>query len=318
MPIQLLNPLSIPKVPRQAGAHYCQLLEKGAVRVITGSRLHFGFLDLSPVSIKGWENRNNHAVLPIRRFGGVGLMLESPGISVQVQPSPKWDFSGSMSQVAQKHSQTLVEHFSSIHLAHFPCRVMVEKSAPHHVGLGTGTQLALAIGRALTICWGWDMPTLELAVVLGRGKRSAVGVHGFDHGGLIVEAGKKEGEAISPMIGSYPWPTEWKVELSNLESAPGVHGKQEVDAFEKILAGQVPSHVLGDNARNVLMGLLPALLRVDLEAFQAFVVDMNHRTGMIFDPLDQKKTPDENRGLGEHWCQSSWGPAKFRFFKVTG
>ena len=47
------------------------------------------------------------------------------------------------------------------------------------------------------------MPPLdvdELAHTAGRAKRSAVGLYGFLHGGLIVEAGRLPHDAVSPLV----------------------------------------------------------------------------------------------------------------------
>lgn len=318
MALAPFDPFSPPDFPRFTGAHEYQFLGGGVVRILAGSRLHFGFLDLSPRLLPGWQDRGGNPSLPIRRFGGVGLMIPQPGISVLVQPFKEWLCGGLFPEVAQKHCQSLVAYVASQGFRAEPRMVTVEHSAPHHAGLGTGTQLALAIGKALLLSWGVDMKSPELAKILGRGRRSAIGIHGFTHGGLIVEGGKADPNEISPLVACLPWPAEWAVDLDYPDASAGVHGKPELDAFEQILSGKVCVEALRENARNVLMGLVPALLNKDLVAFQKFMLEMNHRTGSVFDPLDAKKAPDENRGLGNQWAQSSWGPVRFQFKKITG
>ena len=56
-----------------------------------------------------------------------------------------------------------------------PRRVVVEAAPREHVGLGTGTQLALAVARVLTASWGRRDPVADLAALVKRGLRSAPG-----------------------------------------------------------------------------------------------------------------------------------------------
>ena len=80
---------------------------------------------------------------------------------------------------------------------------LVERAPAEHTGLGVGTQLGLAIAKALAVASGEpELPSAELAMRVGRGERSAIGVHGFDRGGLLVDAGKLPGEAVSPLSGA--------------------------------------------------------------------------------------------------------------------
>ena len=62
------------------------------MRIRTPSRLHFGLL--------GWGPRAS------RQFGGVGLMIDSPGINLVVEPASSWHIEGPhATRVAQ-----LVDH----------------------------------------------------------------------------------------------------------------------------------------------------------------------------------------------------------------
>ena len=49
------------------------------LRIRTASRLHFGLFVL-PAEGEVFRDRHEKPALPARRFGGVGMMIESPGL----------------------------------------------------------------------------------------------------------------------------------------------------------------------------------------------------------------------------------------------
>src|SRR5437879_911276 len=105
------------------------------IRVTAPSRLHFGLFALPS---------GRDAVG--RSFGGVGLMIDEPGVQLRIRPATVWSSEGPSApralESAQRFMSTLPNDES--------CRafqIVVEKSAPEHAGLGTGTQLALAVAK---------------------------------------------------------------------------------------------------------------------------------------------------------------------------
>src|SRR5207237_971818 len=113
-----------------------------------------------------------------------------------------------------------------------PFQVLVEQCPAEHVGLGVGTSLALAVARALAVETGRpELSAADLARRVGRGGRAAVGVHGFDCGGLIVEAGKLPGEDLSPLLARADLPADWRVVLLTPGGSDRWHGNQERQAF---------------------------------------------------------------------------------------
>src|SRR5437879_1301378 len=97
------------------------------IRVTTGSRLHFGLIGLG-------------ADAP-RRFGGAGLMVDSPGLALHVEPAADWTASGPHADRAL----TCARQFAAGVGIDRPQRLTIEQAPPEHVGLGTGTQLGLAV-----------------------------------------------------------------------------------------------------------------------------------------------------------------------------
>ncbi|MSR30607.1 MAG: hypothetical protein EXR99_03790 [Gemmataceae bacterium] len=318
MPVIPFDPLAPVPGPRYPGSAQFQLLGKGRVRVCTGARIHFGFLSLPGATDPYWLDVSSQPTLPARRYGGAGLMIPKPGFSLLAEPSSHWEFQGQPNNRLIDYAQRLCQ-FLEGKGCHLPARkITIEESLPFHSGLGAGTQLALAVGKALLLSWELDMRAIDLALVLERGKRSAIGIHGFDVGGLIVEGGKLSQE-IAPLVAHLEWPREWPIHLDFPLEEPGVHGEQESEVFQTLAMGDRNQEILEANSRNVLLGILPAVAQRNLAAARKFVRDMNTRTGQVFEQFNGEAV---NRGKnstkpipsGLEYCgQSSWGPAQFYF-----
>lgn len=269
------------------------------IRVRTGSRLHFGLF-----SLPGVEPAK-------RRFGGVGLMIEDPGLQIHVRPAASWSATGPLADRALDFARRFG--------AQGAFEMHVEACGPEHCGLGTGTQLALAVGHALARLAQQSLSSIEIAQRLGRGLRSALGLHGFDQGGLLVEAGKTSEADISPLVARGAFPEEWRVLLLLPRGARGLHGQPEKDAFAQ-LARQASPSTTDVLCRLTLLGMLPALHEKDLPAFGEALYEFNQRVGEMFRPAQggvyaHPRTAEIVKFLrarGVHGVgQSSWGPAVF-------
>jgi beta-ribofuranosylaminobenzene 5'-phosphate synthase len=293
------------------------------VRVWTPSRLHFGLLGFA-VDGEAWPDRHGMQVLPARRFGGVGLMVERPGLRIVTTAAVAWSAEGPLGDRALAFAQRFAE---SIRLEKPdadlpPQRLIVEEAPPEHIGLGVGTQLGLAVGRALALAWGYDLAASDLARRVGRGLRSALGVYGFAHGGFLVESGKRCGqeEDLAPLAIRTSFPSEWRVVLVTPREAPGLHGSAELQAFAHLAARPDATAQTDALCRLVLLGMLPALAAADLEAFGESLYDFNARAGEAFAGVQDGVYSGPRvaecvaflrgegvRGVG----QSSWGPTVY-------
>src|SRR5262245_43129318 len=234
-------------------------------RTRTPSRLHFGLLNPAGHALP-WPDHQRRPALPARAFGGVGLMVEQPGVVVRAEPAREWSADGPLAERALTFALRLARSVEGRAGRLQPLRVVVESAAPEHAGLGTGTQLGLAVGRAAADAWGLDLGVEELARRVGRGRRSGLGVHGFARGGFLVDGGRREGEGLAPLVARLEFPPQWRVVLALAEDRPGVHGHQEEVSFTR-LAGAGALAATEALCRLVLLGLLPALAERDLAAF---------------------------------------------------
>ena len=291
------------------------------VRVWTPCRLHFGLLSLGGDG-EAWPDRHGRRVLPARRFGGVGLMVERPGVQVAASPAAAWSAEGPLADRALVFAQRFAESVRRERpdAALPPQRLVVETAPPEHVGLGVGTQLGLATARELSEAWGCFTDIEDLARRIGRGARSALGVHGFLHGGFLVESGKRDGDGLAPLAARASFPAEWRVVLAVPQEAPGLHGPGELEAFARLTAHARDSASTDALCRLVLLGMLPALAEADLAAFGEALYDFNARVGEAFAPVQGGVYAGPRvaecvawlRGEGVRGAgQSSWGPTVF-------
>ena len=283
-----------------------------SVRVTTGSRVHLGLLGLPGGG--DWPDADGVERLPARSFGGVGLMVDAPSLTVRVSTASRWTATNDRASAFARQAAAAFAESS-------PLEVVVERGPAEHVGLGSGTQLGLAIARAVAELRGRPDPTPEiLAKSVGRGLRSGLGAHGFALGGFLVDGGKSSESAIAPLVCRHPFPDDWHILLAIPRHRRGLSGGAEREAFAKLVAdpgSRVQTEAL---CRLVVLGLIPALLERDLVAFGEAAYDFNRRAGLLFktcqggvysSPIVAEITAllraEGIRGVG----QSSWGPAVF-------
>jgi beta-RFAP synthase len=282
-----------------------------AVSVEAPSRLHFGLLSVAAADPLG--------ALLGRRFGSVGLMVERPGLLLRATPAPGWSAGGPLAERALAYAHQFAASLGRQELP--PQRLVVEQAPPEHAGLGTGTQLGMAVARALHSAWQLpEVGNAELARRVGRGLRSGVGVHGFAEGGFLVDAGKRDADRLAPLVARVEFPPAWRVVVALPTWFTGVHGERERRAFADLQsqAGRVES--ADALCRLVLFGLVPALAEADLAVFGEALFEFNSRAGEWFAPAQGGRYAHPRiaevvgfvraqgvRGVG----QSSWGPTVF-------
>src|SRR5262249_40847438 len=112
--------------------------------------------------------------------------------------------------------------------------VEVESCPPQHVGLGVGTQLGLAVGTAVAALLGRSPDTEGIARILGRGRRSGIGLHGFHRGGFLVDGGKGPTGDLAPVVFRHDFPADWRILLVTPNLGPGLSGPPETAAFARL------------------------------------------------------------------------------------
>lgn len=273
----------------------------GAVSVEAYARLHFGVLDL-----RGARGR---------WFGGIGAAVSAPSVQVTAARADRLAASGDDAARAALFAQRFFDH----HAIGPGARVHVTRVLPSHVGLGSGTQLALAVARALAGLYGTSTDPRDLARAVGRGRRSAIGTWTFAGGGLVVEGGRaRDRDDCGPLVARLPFPPSWRALVVVPDAPPGVSGPDEAEAFALLPA---PSEREVEHVSYVtLMSLLPALADADLAAFGCALTEIQQVTGRWFASAQGGTfASGASRALVEQLAawgaagvgQSSWGPAVY-------
>jgi len=199
-------------------------------------------------------------------------------------------------------------------------RIHVEAEAALHSGLGTGTQLAMSVAHGLDYVYGHQHPIEQLAGFVGRGKRSALGVHGFQRGGFMVDGGKRQDDDLGALVANCAVSPDWRVLLITPPDVQGLSGSAEEVAFQEL--AEMPVEVSNSLCRLVLMEILPALQETDLPAFSQAIYEYGAQVGDYFAPIQGGRYADPRMRTLVDWLrehdiqgvgQSSWGPSIFAF-----
>jgi beta-RFAP synthase len=217
----------------------------------------------------------------------------------------------------------MANRFFSAYKVQPKVHIDVIKTIPGHVGLGSGTQLALAVATALAKVFRINASAPELARAMGRARRTCVGTSIFQMGGFVVDGGKNQKtNTYPPLIYRQPFPDEWRFVVAVPHQKVGLSNSEENHAFEKLTV--MHSADVGQICRLIMFKLLPALAERDIESFGSALTKIQVITGNFFaqaqggtyssavaaDCIEfMKKTGAY--GVG----QSSWGPALYAVVK---
>jgi predicted sugar kinase len=168
-----------------------------------------------------------------------------------------------------------------------PLRLHLANALPAHAGLGSGTQLGLAVGRAFCELHGIDLPTAQIARITGRGLRSGVGIAGFDAGGLLLDAGPPPAGARgaggpAPLLSRIDLPADWRVLLVLDPGRRGLSGDDERAAIARL--APLPREAAAEICHEVVMRVLAGAASDDFLAFAAGLNRVQQVLGDHFAP----------------------------------
>jgi len=273
------------------------------ISVLTTARLHMGFFDLN-----GGLGR---------RFGSIGVSLTHPATEILAYPAATFTAVGPGAvravAIAEKMA-TALDLKQAMHM-------QLKQAIPEHAGLGSGTQMSLAIGALINRLYNLGLSVKQLAQLTARGARSGIGVGTFLHGGVVVDGGRGADTDVPPTIAQMDFPEDWRIVLIFDHEYIGVHGEQEVNAFRTL--PEFPAEVAASMCRHVLMQALPALAESDLNSFGSAIRELQIRTGDYFAPVQGGRYASPRVAKVLAWLesngvlccgQSSWGPTSFAIF----
>jgi beta-ribofuranosylaminobenzene 5'-phosphate synthase len=277
------------------------------VTVETSARLHFGFQNLS--------------LAHERLYGGVGVSLAEPRLAIRAEPATTVECPPEYHSYVEDAVEALGVSGASVDLV---------EGYDRHVGLGSGTQIALAALVATARAHGRSVDPRTLAPQLGRGGRSGVGVATFGSGGFVADVGHPterfttappdHGEWTVPEpLGRWTLPDDWRFLLVTPEDSPGRSGEEEDQSIRAIVE-RADGSIADDIATLLTRRLLPAVVEGELSAFGAAVSRLGRLNGAwfadeqggVYRPpagrlIDRLDSSPALVGSG----QSSWGPTVY-------
>ena len=239
-----------------------------SVTVTSPSRLHFALIDLN-----GELGRVD---------AGIGVALNEPSLKIKVSRIDSESETENPVEVLPilKRIRERIEPELK-----YSYKVEILRALPHHVGLGSRTQLSLSVAKAISVLEHRDFTTYELAKLVGRGGTSGIGTAAFDHGGFILDGGHlfRRGGGIGagvkhsflpssasevpppPVLFQHPLPEDWFFVLAIPHVKRGAHGSEEIEIFKRncpIRATEVEKL-----CRLILMRILPSVIEGDIYTF---------------------------------------------------
>ena len=200
------------------------------IRVQAPSRLHFGLLSLPAGPC--WPNRHGQQVVPARRFGGVGLMVQAPGLRLTVAAG-----GGLVGGRAAGGAGPGVRPAL--------CPELAGRPVPQHADRRAGRSGTCRPGHRAR-SWGWRWPgrwrrrglpeldAVELAGRVGRGRAppwastASPGAASWSRRARRAEADSAAGGPRGVSRGLARW--SWSCPAGR----QGLHGPGETEAFQRL------------------------------------------------------------------------------------
>lgn len=268
------------------------------------ARLHMGFLDLN-----GAQGR---------RFGSLGVGLDAPDTLIELAVGDNV-FDVAETDNIKQSKLSILQH-ANVQSA---ISIKVHREIPRHFGLGSGTQMALAIGMGISRLLNLNLALTDIARITKRGMRSGIGIGTFAKGGLVLDGGRGTNTIVPPILTQFPFPEQWRILLIFDHHFVGVHGNEEIQAFARLKDVDLAQTQALNH--QMLMRGLPAVQEGDLQVFGEVVARLQAYTGDYFAPAQgggryASKSVAEVLGYLTHCgvkCvgQSSWGPTGFAIFQ---
>ncbi|MFC7073110.1 beta-ribofuranosylaminobenzene 5'-phosphate synthase family protein [Halovenus rubra] len=278
------------------------------VTVETGARLHFGFQNLS--------------LAYDRLYGGIGVGLDEPALRIETTAAQEV-------RCADSELRSYVE--TAVDVLDVPgIAITVKERFGRHIGLGSGTQIALACLVGIADTYDLSIDPRQTAPRLGRGGRSGVGVATFEDGGFIIDSGHRSTKfttdppnpgnwSVPEPIVQQPLPADWRFLVVTPETSPGNSGEAETSSMEATVESANPG-IADDIAAVLTRSLLPSIAEQNIQQFGEALERIGRLNGAWY--------ADEQGGvyrppvgtLIEELCksrtvfgagQSSWGPTVY-------
>ena len=286
------------------------------IEIKTYARLHLGLLD----------NNGEQG----RLYGSIGLAVNYPPLVLRAQSSDTLRAEGLETGRVITYAQRFIRRYGAPAGAH----LNLITSIPAHVGLGSGTQMGLAVGAALARLAGLTLSVGEIALAVGRGLHSGIGIATFQHGGFVLDGGHRIGppgpsvqdgqirqtlkNSVPPLLFKHRMPKDWFFVTVIPAADAGYSGAKEEGAFLRLPVA--PSGLVEKISWVLLMKMLPSLVEKDIANFGQAMTRIQCMVGDCFASVQGGRfaTPLLEKLVGflldrgaAGAGQSSWGPTVY-------
>lgn len=269
-----------------------------SITVSSPARIHLGFF--------GIEDNFGYS------FGSMGLAINKYKTSVKICSSQKFE-----TNLPKKYENRIKKIIKSTNISN-KFKISLLNELKSHIGLGSGTQTSLCIGKAISSYFNLKLTTNELVNFFQRGLRSGTGIGIFEKGGFVLDSCKKPGE-YPQIIVRKSFPSHWRLILVSDVKSTGYSGIKEKNFFlnDKVLKKRV-----SDLSHITLRGILPAIVYEDYNCFIENIAEFQRITSLYYRKVQKgtfssKKISNIMQYLGQLGIigtgQSSWGPSSYIF-----
>lgn len=217
-----------------------------------------------------------------RRNGGIGFGIATPARHLEFVGSPNFDLSRlaalgfSRQEVDRLH--TILARVRTAYDLRNATALTAVQGPGRHIGLGSGTAVALACLELLFAINDVSLEPSELIRISGRGGTSGVGIHTYFSGGFIVDAGRafdtepfsSSDQIFQPasrpaLLARYNMPS-WPIGLVLLPR-PGLTEAQEKDVFASLNTTPISASEVHEIAYHSIFGASAAVATASYGAF---------------------------------------------------
>jgi beta-ribofuranosylaminobenzene 5'-phosphate synthase len=243
-----------------------------SIEISTPSRIHVTLIDMNGSTG--------------RRDGSVGFAVNAPRLILRAQRGPVLRCVGPVSAQRRRDICAEVSRAAALVGVSDAMEIEVISDIPEHTGLGSGTQLRLAVLTAVARLASAEPGPGEVVARSGRGGTSGIGIHSFHRGGFLVDGGHRcrdkpefapsrfadGGGRQPPLLFAADPPDRWRVVLALPDGPAGLAGQAEYDFMKANTP--LPLDEVRQVSHLVLMGLLPALVEEDLAGFGRAIAEL--------------------------------------------
>ena len=256
-----------------------------------------------------------------RHFGSIGLALNEYATRLSVTSASQRIIVGPSAARAEKCLTAMCNAFN----VPDTLEINIESAIPEHIGLGSGTQMSLAVGAALNAFYDLNLDIREIAKVMIRGLRSGIGIGVFEKGGLVIDGGRGEHTITPPLLARMEVPDAWRFILVFDKRGQGLHGLQEIQAFQEL--PPFSRREAEQLCYLLLMQALPAIAENDIVRFGEVITRLQTSVGEHFAAVQGGVYTSSEVARAMHWLseqgavgigQTSWGPTGFCMLNGAG